>query len=109
MFNAMNSLSENASLFEVPLWCNPSLIGAIALSFTLHFAILYIPVFNSVFNVAPLGLAEWKAIVYISAPIIVIDEVLKWVARTFVDPPSVLARGGGGSAVADAKNKQKVE
>ncbi|KAJ2859200.1 hypothetical protein GGH94_006230 [Coemansia aciculifera] len=102
MFNAMNSLSENASLLEVPLWCNPSLIGAIALSFALHFAILYIPFFNSVFSVAPLGLAEWKAIVYISAPIILVDEVLKWVARTFIDPPSVLARG---SAAVSKKKK----
>ncbi|KAJ2685773.1 hypothetical protein IWW39_004058 [Coemansia spiralis] len=104
MFNAMNSLSENASLLEVPLWCNPSLIGAIALSFALHFAILYIPVFNSVFSVAPLGLAEWKAILCISAPIILVDELLKWVARTFVDPPTVVTRGKGGSL-----KKTKVE
>ncbi|KAJ2744490.1 hypothetical protein GGI20_002928 [Coemansia sp. BCRC 34301] len=88
MFNAMNSVSENASLIEVPLWCNPLLIGAIGLSFALHFAILYIPFFNTLFSVAPLGLTEWKAIVCISAPIILVDEVLKWVARTFVDPPS---------------------
>ncbi|KAJ2789126.1 hypothetical protein GGI18_002581, partial [Coemansia linderi] len=94
----------NASLLEVPLWCNPSLIGAIALSFALHFAILYIPVFNSVFSVAPLGLAEWKAILCISAPIILVDELLKWVARTFVDPPTVVTRGKGGSL-----KKTKVE
>ncbi|KAJ2065891.1 hypothetical protein GGI08_002144 [Coemansia sp. S2] len=101
----MNSLSENASLFEVPLWCNPSLIGAIALSFALHFAILYIPFFNSVFSVAPLGLAEWKAIIYISAPIILVDEALKWVARTFIDPPSVLTRGNSSAAVSNKKKK----
>ncbi|KAJ2634466.1 hypothetical protein GGF40_004188 [Coemansia sp. RSA 1286] len=90
MFNAMNSLSENASLLEVPLWRNPSLIGAIALSFALHFAILYIPFFNTVFSVAPLAWEEWKAILVISMPIILVDEVLKWFARTFVDPPVVL-------------------
>ncbi|KAJ2559563.1 hypothetical protein EV175_000286 [Coemansia sp. RSA 1933] len=88
MFNAMNSLSENASLLEVPLWRNPSLIGAVALSFILHFAILYIPFFNTVFSVAPLGVLEWKAVLYISAPIILVDEVLKWYARSFIDPPA---------------------
>ncbi|KAJ2395451.1 hypothetical protein GGI05_001583 [Coemansia sp. RSA 2603] len=91
MFNAMNSLSENASLLEVPLWSNPSLIGAVALSFALHFVILYVPVFNTVFSVAPLGWTEWRAILLISAPIILVDEVLKWYARTFVDPPVSLA------------------
>ncbi|KAJ1646940.1 hypothetical protein LPJ64_001614 [Coemansia asiatica] len=90
MFNAMNSLSENASLLEVPLWRNPSLIGAIALSFALHFAILYIPFFNTIFSVAQLSWVEWKAILLISMPIILVDEVLKWYARTFVDPPVVL-------------------
>ncbi|KAJ2147025.1 hypothetical protein IW136_000326 [Coemansia sp. RSA 678] len=90
MFNAMNSLSENASLFEVPLWTNPSLIGAILLSFALHFGILYIPFFNAIFSVVPLGVVEWKAILYMSAPIIVIDEGLKWVSRTFIDPPATV-------------------
>ena len=51
MFNAMNSLSENESLLRLPLWKNPFLVGAIALSMALHVAILYIPFFTvSVFR-----------------------------------------------------------
>lgn len=46
MFNAMNSLSENESLFVLPLWSNMYLVGAIALSMALHVAILYIPFFT---------------------------------------------------------------
>ncbi|KAJ2303286.1 hypothetical protein IWW55_002999 [Coemansia sp. RSA 2706] len=87
----MNSLSENASLLEVPLWTNMKLIAAVLLSFALHFAILYVPVLNAIFSVAPLGLVEWKAIVCISLPIILIDEVLKWATRTFIDPPTAAA------------------
>ena len=45
MFNAMNSLSENESLFVLPVWKNPFLVVAIAISMALHFAILYIPAF----------------------------------------------------------------
>jgi Ca2+ transporting ATPase len=45
MFNAANSLSENESLLVLPVWRNPFLVAAIALSMTLHFAILYIPFF----------------------------------------------------------------
>lgn len=43
MFNACNSLSENESLFVLPLWSNPYLVGAVALSMSLHFLILYFP------------------------------------------------------------------
>lgn len=43
MFNAMNSLSENESLFTLPLWSNVYLCGAISLSMALHFMILYVP------------------------------------------------------------------
>lgn len=46
MFNAMNSLSENESLLRLPVWANPYLVAAIALSMLLHVAILYIPFFT---------------------------------------------------------------
>lgn len=46
MFNAMNSLSENESLLRLPVWRNPFLVAAVALSMALHIAILYIPFFT---------------------------------------------------------------
>ena len=46
MFNAMNSLSENESLLRLPVWRNPFLVAAIALSMILHVAIFYIPFFT---------------------------------------------------------------
>ncbi|KAK7693266.1 hypothetical protein QCA50_002833 [Cerrena zonata] len=55
MFNAMNSLSENESLLRLPVWKNPFLVGAITLSMLLHFAILYIPFFTTLFAITPLN------------------------------------------------------
>eukprot|EP00301_Raphidiophrys_heterophryoidea_P003538 c11593_g1_i1.p1 GENE.c11593_g1_i1~~c11593_g1_i1.p1 ORF type:complete len:1015 (+),score=278.67 c11593_g1_i1:75-3047(+) len=81
MFNAANALSENQSLISQPIWTNVWLVLAIALSFTLHFMILYIPAMASIFMVSPLNLDEWKAVVAFSAPILAIDEFLKFVAR----------------------------
>ncbi|KAJ7343650.1 hypothetical protein DFH08DRAFT_873293 [Mycena albidolilacea] len=88
MFNAINSLSENESLLVLPVWKNPFLVAAVALSMALHFMILYVPFFTALFAITPLNWAEWKAVLYLSAPVIVIDEVLKFISATFVNPPS---------------------
>ncbi|KAJ3773834.1 Ca-transporting ATPase, partial [Lentinula raphanica] len=88
MFNAMNSLSENESLLRLPLWKNPFLVGAIALSMALHFMILYTPFFTTLFAITPLNWVEWKAVLYFSAPVIVIDEILKFITASYIDPPS---------------------
>ncbi|RYO87662.1 hypothetical protein DL766_001340 [Monosporascus sp. MC13-8B] len=83
MLNAMNALSSSESLFTLPLWENMMLVYAIALSMTLHFALLYIPVLQGLFSILPLNWTEWKAVLAISAPVIVIDEVLKLIERNY--------------------------
>jgi len=63
------------------------LVGAIGLSMTLHFLILYVPFLANIFVIVPLNLEEWKAVFFISLPVIVIDEALKWISRTFMMEP----------------------
>ncbi|KAI9290256.1 SERCA-type calcium-translocating P-type ATPase [Umbelopsis sp. AD052] len=92
MLNAMNSLSENESLLTLQLWTNPYLIFAITLSMVLHFMILYVPFFAKIFVIVPLNVEEWKAVMWISIPVIIIDEILKWISRTFIAPPSKLVK-----------------
>ena len=74
----------------LPPWSNLYLCGAVALSMALHFAILYVPVLQTLFQVMPLNVAEWKAVVFISFPVILIDEVLKLVTNTVISPPAKL-------------------
>ncbi|KAJ2901368.1 uncharacterized protein MKZ38_001922 [Zalerion maritima] len=83
MFNAMNALSSSESLLTLPLWDNMMLVYAIALSMALHFALLYTPILQTLFSILPLNWNEWKAVLIISAPVILIDEVLKLVERLF--------------------------
>jgi Ca2+ transporting ATPase len=92
MFNAINSLSENESILTLPLWSNMYLVYAIALSMILHFMILYIPFFTNLFAITPLNYEEWQAVVLISLPVIFIDEILKFVSRTFVAPPTKIKK-----------------
>eukprot|EP00033_Pygsuia_biforma_P001289 GCRY01001456.1.p1 GENE.GCRY01001456.1~~GCRY01001456.1.p1 ORF type:complete len:1025 (-),score=253.77 GCRY01001456.1:129-3125(-) len=81
MFNALNSLSEDQSMFVMHPLKNLWLVGAVALSFVLHLAILYIPWLSAIFGVAPLTLVEWEAVIYLSLPVIFIDEVMKFISR----------------------------
>lgn len=85
MLNALNSLSENQSLIAMPPWTNPWLLGAIALSMSLHFLILYTEVMSTIFQITPLNVAEWVAVLKISIPVIILDETLKFVSRKFTD------------------------
>jgi len=90
MLNAMNSLSENQSLIAMPPWQNLWLCGSMALSFTLHFVILHVEVLATVFQVTPLGGEEWITVMKFSIPVVLLDEVLKFVARKITDVNEVV-------------------
>ena len=81
MFNALNALSEDASLFTSPPWINPYLLIAMFVSFGLHFVILYVPSLAAIFSIVPLSWNEWMLVVLCAAPVCFIDEVLKWFGR----------------------------
>merc|ERR1739838_50188 len=85
MTNALNSVSENQSLLRMPPWKNPWLVGAIALSMSLHFVILHVEPLPMIFNICSLSLAEWIVVLKISLPVLLIDEGLKWIARNYVE------------------------
>eukprot|EP00475_Leptophrys_vorax_P033078 TRINITY_DN5174_c0_g6_i1.p1 TRINITY_DN5174_c0_g6~~TRINITY_DN5174_c0_g6_i1.p1 ORF type:complete len:994 (+),score=317.58 TRINITY_DN5174_c0_g6_i1:135-3116(+) len=93
MFNTFNALSENQSLLVVKPWANQWVLLAVSVSFMLHFMILYVPFFHPVFHVAPIGFAEWIIVLQWSAPIILIDEVLKAVSRSFSGPTKLVKQG----------------
>ncbi|XP_048444763.1 calcium-transporting ATPase 1, endoplasmic reticulum-type [Pyrus x bretschneideri] len=81
MFNSLNALSEDGSLLTMPPWVNPWLLLAMSLSFGLHFLILYVPFLADVFGIVPLSLNEWLLVLAVALPVILIDEILKFVGR----------------------------
>merc|ERR1712142_800725 len=67
------------------LWVNIYLLMAMALSFSLHFMILYVDVFNVVFNISALSFDQWMVVLKFSLPVLLVDEALKFVARNYTD------------------------
>ena len=45
------------------------LVYAISLSMALHFALLYIPILQTLFSIVPLNWNEWRAVLLISFPV----------------------------------------
>ncbi|KAF0914354.1 hypothetical protein E2562_028233 [Oryza meyeriana var. granulata] len=82
MFNALNNLSENQSLLSIHPWSNLWLVGSIILTMLLHISVLYIEPLSALFSVSPLSWTEWKVVLYLSFPVILIDEVLKFFSRS---------------------------
>lgn len=82
MFNSLNALSEDNSLITMPPWRNPWLLIAMSLSFGLHCLIMYVPILANVFGIVPLTSNEWLLVIIVSAPVILLDEILKVVGRS---------------------------
>ncbi|KAM5198007.1 sarcoplasmic/endoplasmic reticulum calcium ATPase 1 isoform 1-T1 [Hipposideros larvatus] len=85
MCNALNSLSENQSLVRMPPWVNIWLLGSICLSMSLHFLILYVDPLPMIFKLRALDLTQWLMVLKISLPVIGLDELLKFVARNYLE------------------------
>merc|ERR1712166_313093 len=81
LLNALNSVSEDQSMLAMPPWANMYLIAADLLSLSLHFVILYIPFMTKIFQLVPINGLEWKWVMYLSVPVILMDEVLKLAGR----------------------------
>ncbi|KAM7516976.1 hypothetical protein LguiA_006559 [Lonicera macranthoides] len=81
MFNALNNLSENQSLWVIPPWTNMWLVGSIIITMFLHILILYVQPLSILFSVTPLTWADWTVVLYLSFPVIIIDEILKFFSR----------------------------
>uniref|UniRef100_A0A672PA35 Sarcoplasmic/endoplasmic reticulum calcium ATPase 2 n=1 Tax=Sinocyclocheilus grahami TaxID=75366 RepID=A0A672PA35_SINGR len=92
MCNALNSLSENQSLLRMPPWENIWLLGAICLSMSLHFLILYVDPLPVIFQITALNVTQWLMVLKISLPVILMDELLKFIARNYLEPGKDLDR-----------------
>ncbi len=79
-FNAWNCRSEHKSLFEIGLFSNRWLIIATLFVLFLQLLLVYTPFMRYIFKTVPLSLSDWGLIFAISAPIIVVEEIRKFVA-----------------------------
>jgi P-type Ca2+ transporter type 2C len=73
--------SERDSLFQIGLFSNRLLLGAIGLTLGVHLAILYIPLLQNLFQTTALSLAELALSFGISSLVFWAIEAQKWLKR----------------------------
>lgn len=73
--------SERRSLFQIGLFSNQALLGAIALTLTFHLAILYVPTLQNFFQTTALSLSELAFCLGISTLVFWAIEAKKWFLR----------------------------
>lgn len=67
--------SERHSIFEIKIFTNPYLVGAVLVSIAMVCSILYIPFLAGVFNTVPLDLGQWAIVLFYSGVIFIINSV----------------------------------
>jgi Ca2+-transporting ATPase len=81
MYHVMAIRSERESLFTIGLLSNLPLLGAVALTFVLQIAVIYVPAFNPVFKTVPLTAGELATCVLLPGLVFVGVEIEKWMVR----------------------------
>ena len=80
LFNAFNARSDTASAFR-GLFENRWLWGAVALSFLLHLAVVYVPFLQQAFSTTALGVGDWVRCAAVGSSVLWLREIAKAIAR----------------------------
>ncbi|HMK56432.1 MAG TPA: cation-translocating P-type ATPase [Dissulfurispiraceae bacterium] len=75
--------SERESLFKIGLLSNKYLLGAVAITFVLQMAVVYVPFLNPIFGTQPLAAGELVFVIAMSAVVFCAVEIEKFAKRRF--------------------------
>ncbi len=81
VFNSLNCRSRDKSVFQLGLFTNRYLLGAIVISVTLQFLSGRVPFMRAALNTVPLRWQDWALVVVITSSIFIADELRKLVHR----------------------------
>lgn len=71
--------SERHSIFEINIFSNIYLLGAVLVSMTMICCILYIPFLSGIFNTVALNLGQWLLVIFFSGIIFLINSVYLYI------------------------------
>ena len=81
LFRAFTCRSERLSLFQIGIFSNPYLVGAVLVSILMLVVTVFVPFLNPIFNTNPLSLTEWGVVIGLALIPAVTEEITKWYLR----------------------------
>jgi Ca2+-transporting ATPase len=87
LFYVFECRSERYTPFELGMFSNPFLLGAVACSIIMHLAVLYLPALQQVFNTAGLELWQWALILLLAGTKLIWKYLLFQLHHFFIRPP----------------------
>lgn len=73
----LNCRTEKLSLFKIGLFSNYKVMIGILFEIGLIAVMMYVPLFQNIFNTVPLGVVEWCILCLVPIPLVLIDELRK--------------------------------
>ena len=73
--------SEKHSIFEIKLFTNIYLVGAVTVSVIMLLCVIYIPFLSGVFHTVPLNLGQWLIVLFFSGIISIINSLYLFFAK----------------------------
>lgn len=81
MWNALNSRSAKRSIFQLGLFSNMYLLGAIAISIITVFAFVEVPFVKELIGTTHLTATEWAIVIAVSSIVFIVEELRKLIMR----------------------------
>ncbi len=81
LFHSMAVRSERSSLFQIGLFSNGPMLGAVTLALALQMSLVYVPVMNTIFHTKPLPAFDLLVCLLVSSLVLVAVEIEKWLVR----------------------------
>lgn len=79
LFHVFECRSERHSIFEIKIFTNLYLVGAVTISIIMLCSILYIPFLQGVFHTVPLMLREWLIVLFFSGIIAMVNSIYLYI------------------------------
>lgn len=83
LVHSINLRSKDKSIFQIGLFTNKYLIGAMLLGVILQTLLVYVPFFREVFHIYPLSFKDWMLIIGITFTPLIANELVKRGKRAF--------------------------